>query len=186
MDLPRRPKGDEYTRPGRYGELQAQLHRRLTGRDIPVLFVYAFDYRTRLGPFLFCDKMLVPGAPTAVGAALHAAGFTNTRLVLQQWTPNVRPSRSRLDGRLPEVLLVSSMQIHSAAAYELIRDAWTLNDHRPLILAGGLTPEHVAEAIGIVRPYAVDVASGVESQPGRKDVEKMRRFIDNVRNSETE
>jgi phosphoribosylanthranilate isomerase len=51
----------------------------------------------------------------------------------------------------------------------------------PVILAGGLTPENVAEAIGIVRPYAVDVASGVEGNPGRKDPEKMRRFIANAR-----
>lgn len=51
----------------------------------------------------------------------------------------------------------------------------------PLILAGGLTPENVGTAIRIVRPDAVDVASGVESSPGRKDPEKVRRFIEAVR-----
>jgi phosphoribosylanthranilate isomerase len=51
----------------------------------------------------------------------------------------------------------------------------------PLVLAGGLTPENVGGAIRRVRPFAVDVSSGVERAPGVKDPERIRRFLDAVR-----
>ena len=51
----------------------------------------------------------------------------------------------------------------------------------PIILSGGLAPENVGAAIRQVAPFAVDVASGVESAPGRKDPEKLRRFFEAVR-----
>jgi phosphoribosylanthranilate isomerase len=52
---------------------------------------------------------------------------------------------------------------------------------KPIILSGGLTPDNVADAIRIVQPYAVDVASGVEREPGRKDPLKLRRFLEACR-----
>ena len=54
----------------------------------------------------------------------------------------------------------------------------------PIILAGGLTPENVAGAIRLVRPFAVDVSGGVESAPGEKDPARMERFVKEVADAE--
>jgi phosphoribosylanthranilate isomerase len=55
---------------------------------------------------------------------------------------------------------------------------------RRLVVAGGLTPENVGEAIGALRPWGVDVVSGVEAEPGRKDAEKVREFVKRARAGE--
>ena len=86
-------------------------------------------------------------------------------------------------GRRPDAVLIDAL---SPGRYGGTGEtvSWVgLADHNkwlgdtPLILAGGLTPDNVAEAIRIVRPHAVDVASGVESAPGKKDPHKVRDFI---------
>jgi phosphoribosylanthranilate isomerase len=91
-------------------------------------------------------------------------------------------------------LLDFEREFHSAAA--LLADApsegfggagrsfdWTrlpARRSKPLVLAGGLNAENVAAAIRIVRPYAVDVSSGVEDAPGIKNPARIRRFVDTV------
>ncbi|MFO7767277.1 MAG: phosphoribosylanthranilate isomerase [Pelovirga sp.] len=54
---------------------------------------------------------------------------------------------------------------------------------KPIVLAGGLSPANVATAIQLVNPYAVDVSSGVESEPGQKDMTLVAQFIEQVRNA---
>jgi radical SAM superfamily enzyme YgiQ (UPF0313 family) len=137
MELVSRPKNDRFTRPGQYRELEQRLRRHPGNGEIPVLVCYAFDYRTRLGPYLFADMSLLTAGPRAIAAALSEAGFTKTRVVLRQWNRNLRPSEARFGGEPAQMLFVSSMQIHSASAYEMIVDAYRLGESRPFILAGG-------------------------------------------------
>jgi phosphoribosylanthranilate isomerase len=69
----------------------------------------------------------------------------------------------------------------TAICWDLARQA---KGRIPIILSGGLRPETVAQAVRVVRPYGVDVSSGVEGSPGRKDHKKVREFIAAVREAD--
>ena len=58
---------------------------------------------------------------------------------------------------------------------------WSLSMEVPVVVAGGLTPQNVSQAIQTLRPWGVDVASGVEARPGKKDPNKVRAFVQAVR-----
>jgi len=86
---------------------------------------------------------------------------------------------------IPDALLIDSYKAGHYGGTGSIADwtqiaRWQENRAKdiPLVLAGGLTPENVAEAITIVRPDAVDTAGGVELSPGRKDDARMRAFFE--------
>ena len=138
MELAVRKDSDRFVGDGAYRALQARLRNRsATLAEIPTVVLSAFDRSTRLLPFVFYDGMMFPAGASAIANAVHQAGFARTRAVFELWNPNFKASRARLDGRAPEMLLISSMQIHSQRAFEAISEAWSLGAERPLIIAGG-------------------------------------------------
>jgi phosphoribosylanthranilate isomerase len=123
------------------------------------------------------EPELPPGWPwrfIPAFAVADSAALTRITAYLEHCKGGPLPAAVLIDGHLPGQYGGTGRQ----APWHLLAD---FHPGVPVILAGGLTPENVAEAIRIVRPYAVDVASGVESAPGVKDADKLRRFIDNVR-----
>ncbi len=138
MELPRRTRGDELLRPGELLGVRHRLRNLARRHDLTTVIACAFDHRTRMLPFIYADTRMAPAGVRAIGAAMLDCGFNKTRIVLQQWNRHFRPSEMRLDGRIPDIFMVSSMQIHSARCEELIRDACRIDPaHRPLIIAGG-------------------------------------------------
>ncbi len=89
------------------------------------------------------------------------------------------PRLDRIDDYDVDAVLLDSSTPGSGVAFD-----WKLAERfvpgRRVILAGGLTPDNVGQAVAQVRPWGVDVASGVEASPGRKDPVKVRHFVANA------
>jgi radical SAM superfamily enzyme YgiQ (UPF0313 family) len=162
MELPRRARGDELLRPGAMLAMRERLRTLARSQDISTVIACAYDDRTRMLPFSYSSKRMAPAGVRAIGSAMLDAGFEKTRIVLQQWNPNFRPSRMQLDGRIPDIFMVSSMQLHAAPCEALIRDACRIHPaQRPLIIAGG--PKVVYEPWDVFctsprDPWGADVA----------------------------
>jgi radical SAM superfamily enzyme YgiQ (UPF0313 family) len=138
MELARRARGDELLKPGELLALRKRLRAIAPQHDVATVIACAFDHRSRMLPFIYADTRMVPAGVRAVGSALVDAGFAKTRIVLQQWNKRFRPSRMQLDGRVPDLFMVSTMGMHSDRALDLIADARRIDPaHRPLIIAGG-------------------------------------------------
>jgi radical SAM superfamily enzyme YgiQ (UPF0313 family) len=138
LELLRRTRGDELLKPGELTALRQRLRAIAPQHDLATVIACAFDHRTRMLPFIFADTRMAPAGVRAVGSALVDSGFEKTRIVLQQWNKNFRPSQMRLDGRIPDMFLVSSMHLHFQRCMEMIRDAHRIApEDRPLIIAGG-------------------------------------------------
>lgn len=84
-----------------------------------------------------------------------------------------------VDSRTATAVGGTGQTFNWTAAREVLFES--MEEHKPMIAAGGLSPENVREAIVTLRPWGVDVVSGVETVPGRKDPGKIRAFIDAVR-----
>lgn len=137
VELPRRKPDDVYIPDGAFTAMLETLRQRKDAHDLAIAIVYAFDFRTRMLPYWYADKRMAPCSVRTLADCLNAAGFKNVRIILQQWTPNFKPSKALLGGRPLDILMVSAMQVHAEPAYDIVRDACRMGDRRPLILAGG-------------------------------------------------
>ncbi len=98
---------------------------------------------------------------------------------VERW-PVVREGHHALEKGLPGTFLYEGTDSGTGQTVDW-QDAAAIATRGRMVLAGGLSPDNVGDAIAEVSPWAVDVSSGVEAEPGKKDPELIKRFIDAAR-----
>jgi phosphoribosylanthranilate isomerase len=161
---------------------------------------HARDIARRLPAEVLTVGVFRDEAPQRVVDMVHRAGLRIAQLHGQESAEDTAWVRERV-GYVIKAFPAGSPALDSAKGYGadlVLIDShapgsgevfdWSLAEGAPVgrrfLLAGGLTPANVAEAIEKVRPWGVDVATGVESSPGHKDPVKVRDFIRNARSAE--
>jgi phosphoribosylanthranilate isomerase len=132
-------------------------------------------------PYFDCIQYYAPGGQAgALPGQRHIPAFriqdARSLDAIAAAIQDHRPHALLLDAYHPDKLGGSGATFD----WELAREA-KARFGLPVILAGGLTPENVAEALAAVQPFGVDVSSGVEAEPGRKDPAKLKAFLRAVR-----
>ena len=158
---------------------------------------HAYDITRRLPPEILTVGVFRDELPGRVIEVAHKAGVKAVQLHGREtpeqtaevarsirWVikafPATSPNLPNADRYGTDLVLIDAPNPGSGKVFD-----WGLASEVPdgvrLILAGGLDPDNVADAIAAVEPWGVDVSSGVEAAPGRKDPTKVRRFIANAR-----
>lgn len=156
----------------------------------------------RVGVFVNCDQNEVKEIVSLAGLTqvqLHGSEPPEMCRELREWNPSITVCKSFLIG--PELPFPDVQGYHDSVhcvlldTYKRGMDGGTgqafdwgvINDlslSRPLFLAGGLNPDNVARAVTTVAPYAIDVNSGVEDQPGIKNHDLLAKLMVNVRQAD--
>jgi phosphoribosylanthranilate isomerase len=181
------PKSPRYVTPEMAGQIVAELRRR--GHTPPCVGVFVNDPQERIHKVMAAAGLDLaqlhgdepPEALASFSGAAYKAIRPKTRAeagaLAARYAPSVQPCGPGLlvDAYSPDAYGGTGRRADWALASELVAV------YPRLLLAGGLNVENVGEAVVSVAPWGVDVASGVEATPGRKDHEAVRAFIANVR-----
>jgi len=181
-------KSPRYIVPEKAGEIAAEIRSDGSGPLLVGVFVNSplAEVRSILEIAQLDLAQLHGDEPVSVVEQLHGRGFKALRptsaeeaQIDAEWYAPYGPNAP--------VLLVDAYRKDQYGGTGHTADwsiATKLAQQYPILLAGGLTPDNVAEAIRQVRPWGVDVASGVEVSPGKKDIEKMKMFVAQARGND--
>jgi len=161
--------------------------------------IHARSIVTELNPFVGCIGVFVNAEPERIREIHRELGLAAVQLHGDEspdYCKDLAPIRIIKAFRVGDGFDPGSVKEYAPAAVLLDagvvgkfggtgqsfdwRVAVKVKEYAALVLAGGLTTENVAEAMSLVNPAVIDVCSGIEAEPGRKDLEKMKRFMTEV------